>query len=182
MGLGLTVVVSPLLSLMQDQVRALVALPAGGGVPATFLSSQQSAAEATAVRRELRKAAPSCKLLYVTPEQLVKSGALGEALGALHARGRLARIVIDEAHCVSQWCVAVTSHTRGAPPRAGRPPASPPCRCCLARALLPSPTHAHAHARARPLTQTHPGATTSGRTTRRWASCGGPTPGCRSWR
>ncbi|KAG2499997.1 hypothetical protein HYH03_002279 [Edaphochlamys debaryana] len=99
---GITVVVCPLLSLMQDQVRALCSLPRGG-VPATFLSSQQTGDEVVAVLRELRKPAPTCKLLYLTPEGLVKGNRIKELLGALHARGRLARFVIDEAHCVSSW-------------------------------------------------------------------------------
>jgi hypothetical protein len=47
-------------------VRALCTLP-GGGVPATYLSSQQSGGDRAAVHRELSNAAPSCKLLYVTP-------------------------------------------------------------------------------------------------------------------
>ncbi|KAJ9510093.1 hypothetical protein QJQ45_015561, partial [Haematococcus lacustris] len=103
--LGVTVVVCPLLSLMQDQVMALcTGRPGGCGVPATYLSSQQSKGEALGVLRELNKAQPTCKLLYVTPEQLVKSSALKDILARLHARGRLARIVIDEqAHCVSMW-------------------------------------------------------------------------------
>ncbi|KAG2450219.1 hypothetical protein HYH02_000320 [Chlamydomonas schloesseri] len=100
---GVTVVVCPLLSLMQDQVRALCNLRAGGGVPATFLSSQQTAAESIAVMRELRKDRPSIKLLYLTPEALVKGGRVKELLDRLHARQRLARFVIDEAHCVSTW-------------------------------------------------------------------------------
>ena len=77
------------------QVRALLGLP-GGGVPATYLSSQQSVAERRAVLAELGKATPTAKLLYVTPEQLVRSGALIDTLTALHARGCLARVVVDE--------------------------------------------------------------------------------------
>eukprot|EP00198_Chlamydomonas_reinhardtii_P014080 XP_001703417.1 ATP-dependent DNA helicase [Chlamydomonas reinhardtii] len=88
---------------MQDQVRALCSLRAGGGVPATFLSSQQTAAEAMAVMRELRKDRPSIKLLYLTPEALVKGGRVKELLDRLHSRQHLARFVIDEAHCVSTW-------------------------------------------------------------------------------
>ncbi|KAI3425882.1 hypothetical protein D9Q98_007855 [Chlorella vulgaris] len=99
---GLTVVVTPLLSLMQDQVQALTLL-ASGGVPTTYLSSQQTVTESKAVFLELGKARPTVKLLYVTPEQLVRGERLKAALGALHSRGLLARIVIDEAHCVSAW-------------------------------------------------------------------------------
>ncbi len=100
---GVTVVVTPLLSLMQDQVQALCSLPAGGGVPATYLSSQQTSAEVHAVHAELSKPNPSVKLLYVTPEQLVQGQRLRERLASLHSRGLLARLVIDECHCVSQW-------------------------------------------------------------------------------
>ncbi len=72
---GITIVVCPLLSLMQDQVMALAQLPASA-VPATFLSSQQTQTEASAVWRELNKPRPHLKLLYVTPEMLVKSNGL----------------------------------------------------------------------------------------------------------
>lgn len=76
-------------------MRALCTGP-GGGVPATYLSSQQSQSEASAVYRELSKACPTVKLLYATPEQLVKSSGLRRVLDQLHASQRLARIVIDE--------------------------------------------------------------------------------------
>ncbi|KAK9817076.1 hypothetical protein WJX72_009158 [[Myrmecia] bisecta] len=99
---GVTVVISPLLSLMQDQVQALCEM-ACGGIPATYLSSQQSKEEALAVYRELRKPVPTCKLLYLTPEQFAKSAALKEVLAGLAQRGLLARLVVDEAHCVSTW-------------------------------------------------------------------------------
>ncbi|KAK9901519.1 hypothetical protein WJX75_000114 [Coccomyxa subellipsoidea] len=99
---GLTVVISPLLSLMQDQVRALVTT-ASGGVPATYLNSQQTERERKAVFAELQKERPTVKLLYITPEQLVASAALGSILESLQRRGLLARFVVDEAHCVSQW-------------------------------------------------------------------------------
>ena len=99
---GVTVVVTPLLSLMQDQVQALCCAP-GGGVPATYLSSQQTSAEVHAVHAELSKPHPSIKLLYVTPEQLVQGQRLRDRLSSLHSRGLLSRLVIDECHCVSQW-------------------------------------------------------------------------------
>ena len=99
---GVTVVVTPLLSLMQDQVQALCSLP-GGGVPATYLSSQQTAGEAHAVHAELSKLHPTIKVLYVTPEQLVAGVKLRERLSLLNSRGLLARLVVDECHCVSSW-------------------------------------------------------------------------------
>ncbi|KAL6785285.1 RECQ1 [Auxenochlorella protothecoides x Auxenochlorella symbiontica] len=99
---GLTVVVTPLLSLMQDQVQALCMLRCGG-VPASYLSSQQGVVETRAVFMELAKPNPSLKLLYVTPEQLVKGERLKAALTSLSNRGHLSRVVVDEAHCVSAW-------------------------------------------------------------------------------
>jgi len=74
-------------------------------VPATYLSSQQGARERRAVMAELAADAPTCKLLYVTPEQLVKSAELVKALQRLSQCGLLARLVIDEArllrHCLA---------------------------------------------------------------------------------
>ncbi|GAB4821155.1 hypothetical protein N2152v2_008201 [Parachlorella kessleri] len=99
---GVTVVVTPLLSLMQDQVQALNSLPCGG-VPTTYLSSQQTKGETQAVFLELGKQQPTVKLLYVTPEQLVKGSRLKETLQSLNSRGLLSRLVVDEAHCVSAW-------------------------------------------------------------------------------
>lgn len=99
---GVTIVITPLLSLMQDQVQSLCSAP-GGGVPATYLSSQQTSTEARAVHAELAKPHPTIKLLYVTPEQLVAGTSLLHKLSVLYRNGLLSRLVIDEAHCVSQW-------------------------------------------------------------------------------
>ncbi|XVF05974.1 hypothetical protein REPUB_Repub06bG0007900 [Reevesia pubescens] len=89
---GVTVVISPLLSLIQDQI---ITLNLKFGIPATFLNSQQTASQAAAVLQELSKDNPSCKLLYVTPERVVGNPSFLE--------GQLAGFVVDEAHCVSQW-------------------------------------------------------------------------------
>ncbi|EOY11619.1 RECQ helicase l1 [Theobroma cacao] len=97
---GVTVVISPLLSLIQDQI---ITLNLKFGIPATFLNSQQSASQAAAVLQELRKDNPSCKLLYVTPERVVGNQSFLEVLKCLHRKGQLAGFVVDEAHCVSQW-------------------------------------------------------------------------------
>lgn len=99
---GLTVVITPLLSLMQDQVQSLCKLPCGG-VPATYISSQQTQNELNGVFCELEKDCPSIKLLFVTPEQFVSSDKLQSKLKAMYARGILARLIVDECHCVSQW-------------------------------------------------------------------------------
>jgi bloom syndrome protein len=97
---GVTVVCSPLLSLIQDQVNHLVN---DFDVPAAYLSSAQTANEARAVYAELHKNKPTVRLVYVTPEKLAGSDALWSCLKDLHAKGLLTRFVVDEAHCVSSW-------------------------------------------------------------------------------
>jgi ATP-dependent DNA helicase RecQ len=89
---GLTCVISPLISLMQDQLAGLVE----SGVPAAMLSSAQDGRE----KREVweRLAGGTLKLLFVAPERLLQPGFLAE-LGGL----RLASLVVDEAHCISHW-------------------------------------------------------------------------------
>jgi ATP-dependent DNA helicase RecQ len=89
---GTGVVVSPLISLMQDQVDALGSI----GVRAGFLNSSQDQAQ----RREVESAflAGDLDLLYLAPERLRAESAL-----SLLGRGQIALFAIDEAHCVSQW-------------------------------------------------------------------------------
>jgi bloom syndrome protein len=93
---GITVVVSPLLSLIQDQVTALQNM----NIFAMSFSSNQ--AEVSPVS-ELRAISPSLKLLYVTPEKLARSAYLMDRLRELNGRGMLHAFVIDEAHCISHW-------------------------------------------------------------------------------
>ncbi|MBH9551686.1 DNA helicase RecQ [Inhella gelatinilytica] len=95
-GLGLTVVISPLIALMHDQVGAMEEL----GVAAAFLNSTLDA-EATR-RIEQQALAGELTLLYVAPERFVNPRFLG-LLSTLDERGRLSLFAIDEAHCVSQW-------------------------------------------------------------------------------
>ena len=92
---GLAVVVSPLISLMKDQVDTLV----GNGVPAAFLNSSQSAEERGAVTAGVREG--RYRLLYVSPERLVGEG--GDSFQSWLSRCNLSFIAVDEAHCVSQW-------------------------------------------------------------------------------
>ncbi|KAL8160041.1 hypothetical protein V2J09_001578 [Rumex salicifolius] len=97
---GVTVVISPLLSLIQDQIVTLIQKY---GIPATFLNSQQSTSQASKILQELRRDKPSCKLLYVTPERVVSNSSFFETLKWMNRMGQLAGFVVDEAHCVSQW-------------------------------------------------------------------------------
>uniref|UniRef100_M0ZSS2 DNA 3'-5' helicase n=1 Tax=Solanum tuberosum TaxID=4113 RepID=M0ZSS2_SOLTU len=89
---GVMIVVSPLLSLIQDQIITLNLnsyLISYSGFASFFLTS--------------RKDVPSCKLLYVTPERIAGNLSFQETLQCMHRKGQLAGFVIDEAHCVSQW-------------------------------------------------------------------------------
>ena len=95
-GKGITVVVSPLIALMHDQVGALEEV----GVHAAFLNSTLDLAAAQAVEREV--IAGRLTMLYVAPERLMTPRLQG-MLASLNERGQLGLFAIDEAHCVSQW-------------------------------------------------------------------------------
>ncbi len=96
---GVTIVVSPLISLIQDQIQNLI----DRGIVALNVSSSQSEAQRRFAFSELLRPDSVCKLFYVTPEMLVRSAQFQDALTRLLAAKRLARFVVDEAHCVSQW-------------------------------------------------------------------------------
>lgn len=93
---GLTIVVSPLIALMQDQVERLRA----NGIPATFLNSTLSANERT--RREMAAINGQLKLLYVAPERLLTREFLS-LLDQVQEHVGLSLLAVDEAHCVSEW-------------------------------------------------------------------------------
>ncbi|UKZ55111.1 hypothetical protein TrVGV298_008928 [Trichoderma virens] len=98
---GVTIVVSPLLSLMQDQVDHMKAL----GIQAVAFNSECSPEYKRQVMSAFNERNPEhfIELLYVTPEMASKSPQFMNALQSLYRSRKFARIVIDEAHCVSQW-------------------------------------------------------------------------------
>ena len=95
-GQGITVVVSPLIALMHDQVGALHE----AGVSAAFLNSSLSMDEASQVEKRLLRG--DITLLYCAPERVTTPRFLAQ-LDSLFDRGKLSLFAIDEAHCVSQW-------------------------------------------------------------------------------
>ena len=95
-GLGITIVVSPLIALMHDQVGALHE----AGVSAAFLNSTLSPDETSAIEQRLRKG--EITLLYAAPERINTPRFLAQ-LDSLYSQGHLSLFAIDEAHCVSQW-------------------------------------------------------------------------------
>ncbi len=95
-GRGVTIVISPLIALMHDQVGALHE----AGVDAAFLNSTLSYDETQDV--ELRLQTGDLTLLYAAPERLNTPRFLG-LLDSLYSGGHLSLFAIDEAHCVSQW-------------------------------------------------------------------------------
>ena len=95
-GQGITIVVSPLIALMHDQVGALHE----AGVSAAFLNSTLSPEATQTIEQRLRRG--EVTLLYAAPERINTPRFLAQ-LDALYAQGLLSLFAIDEAHCVSQW-------------------------------------------------------------------------------
>jgi ATP-dependent DNA helicase RecQ len=92
LGGGLTVVVSPLIALMRNQVAQL----RGYGVPAAALNSSNDPSENRAVLDDLARG--ELRLLYIAPERLLKPETL-----ELLKRAKVTMLAVDEAHCISQW-------------------------------------------------------------------------------
>ena len=89
---GITLVISPLISLMRDQVLALKAV----GIPAAFINSTLTAAQLQTVYRNLT--AGQYKIVYIAPERLDQGG-----FAHLVSRLPISFVAVDEAHCISQW-------------------------------------------------------------------------------
>ena len=89
---GITLVISPLISLMQDQVRILKA----AGVPAAYLNSSLTPAQISLATE--RASAGWYKIIYVTPERLKSQGFINFAVNS-----DISMIAVDEAHCISMW-------------------------------------------------------------------------------
>ncbi|KAI5122778.1 hypothetical protein M0805_000122 [Coniferiporia weirii] len=95
---GVTLVISPLLSLMKNQVSKLQEL----NVPATAYTSDTLASEKRKILTELQTGRPTTRLLYITPEMLF-TAEFNKLIARLHQRGEVNRLVVDEAHCISEW-------------------------------------------------------------------------------
>ncbi|MBC7982516.1 MAG: DNA helicase RecQ, partial [Candidatus Obscuribacterales bacterium] len=94
---GVCLVISPLIALMQDQVRLLQ----DNGIAATFINS--SLDSATLSQRTAAVLRGEYKLLYLAPERLLQAEFLNGVLPRLKAAQGISALVIDEAHCVSEW-------------------------------------------------------------------------------
>ncbi|XP_030197532.1 Bloom syndrome protein homolog isoform X2 [Gadus morhua] len=96
---GVTVVISPSISLIQDQIQELTEL----GIVARTLSGDIGPSAADSIYEQLSEERPKIKLLYVTPEKVSMSRPLINALESLRDRKLLIRFVIDEAQCITEW-------------------------------------------------------------------------------
>eukprot|EP01060_Flectonema_neradi_P013468 TRINITY_DN20231_c0_g1_i1.p1 TRINITY_DN20231_c0_g1~~TRINITY_DN20231_c0_g1_i1.p1 ORF type:complete len:1269 (+),score=249.00 TRINITY_DN20231_c0_g1_i1:164-3970(+) len=96
---AVTLVISPLLSLIQDQIAGLLAC----GLRCAAFTGNSPPSVTSAVYSEWARGEIQTGLIYTTPEFLSKSGKMASELLRLFQKGLFRRVVIDEAHCVSQW-------------------------------------------------------------------------------
>ncbi|XP_028662515.1 ATP-dependent DNA helicase Q1 isoform X1 [Erpetoichthys calabaricus] len=96
---GFTLVIAPLVSLMEDQIMFLEKL----GISAATLNASSSKEHAKWVQNAMLNKSSDFKLLYVTPEKISKSKLFMSKLEKAYHLGRLSRIAVDEVHCCSQW-------------------------------------------------------------------------------
>ncbi|KAJ8006898.1 hypothetical protein DPEC_G00111990 [Dallia pectoralis] len=96
---GFTLVVTPLVSLMEDQLMYLKSID----VEAVTLNASSTKEHAKMVLAGMTDAKVPFKLLYVTPEKIAKSKLLMSRLEKAYNAGRLSRVAVDEVHCCSQW-------------------------------------------------------------------------------
>lgn len=95
---GVTLVLSPLIALIEDQVKQLK----GKGVNCVALNSKTSALERKKTLTDLHHKTPSIKLLYITPE-LAARPHFRSVLDSLYKHKKISLVAVDEAHCVSEW-------------------------------------------------------------------------------
>lgn len=96
---GVTLVVSPLIALSEDQVMGLQNLK----VNAVMLNASTDKQMVNTIHQQMIDKNSDLKLLYVTPEKLAKSKRFMNKLEKMDELGRFPRLVIDEVHCCSQW-------------------------------------------------------------------------------
>ncbi|XP_032143596.1 ATP-dependent DNA helicase Q1 isoform X2 [Sapajus apella] len=96
---GFTLVICPLISLMEDQLMVLKQL----GISATMLNASSSKEHVKWVHAEMVNKNSELKLIYVTPEKIAKSKMFMSKLEKAYEARRFTRIAVDEVHCCSQW-------------------------------------------------------------------------------
>ena len=95
---GVTLVLSPLIALIEDQVQQLK----GKHIKADALNSKTTSADRKRILADLKSDEPLIKLLYITPELAATEG-FRTLLHSLNEKNKISRIAVDEAHCVSEW-------------------------------------------------------------------------------
>ena len=95
----ITFVVSPLRSLILDQTQKLLSL----GILCAALTGDRTSGEVSSIYAQCYSPDCELKLIFITPEKIEQSDQLNKLFSYLYTNNRLARFVIDEAHCISDW-------------------------------------------------------------------------------